>query len=169
MLWFGASLVLLALAIGSHFVGESALLDQVFRLAGLGLLIGWYFAQCKPQVQYVKMTCGEAYTRRGWAMPLLAAMGFFAAVLVVVLAVFIVTYEPTPEDVAEIVHPLILAEWEQQPNKPAGIDRITLTADSEDTFVGHIETTFEGRPTRLPLRVYLDGEFIHWQIGAPEE
>ncbi|WP_330834793.1 hypothetical protein [Piscinibacter sp.] len=74
-------------AIASGIWAESKALDGLSRIAGLILLIAWYYASGKPQQGYVLARFGKNYPRRGWAKPLLlavvAVVGFVVALGVV--------------------------------------------------------------------------------------
>jgi len=80
--------ILLMVLLGA-FLPESKTMDQLSRIAGLALLIGWYVTNGKTQVAFVKQRFGKTYPRRGWGKPiglaLLALLGLFAAVFVVLL------------------------------------------------------------------------------------
>lgn len=56
----------------------------VQRIAGIGLLLGWYFSNGRYQASYVKARFGSDYPRKGWGKPLLfAVLVFVAAILVI--------------------------------------------------------------------------------------
>jgi hypothetical protein len=89
-LWCIVSLGFLLVMVGlGAFLPESKTLDQLSRIAGLALLIGWYVTNGKVQVAFVKQRFGKDYPRRGWGKPiglaLLAILALFAVVFVVVL------------------------------------------------------------------------------------
>jgi uncharacterized membrane protein YfcA len=60
----------------------------LLRLCGFVLLLSWYFASGKPQLEFVKSRYGKKYPRKGWAQPLLIAVG---AVIGFVLVVGVIT------------------------------------------------------------------------------
>ncbi len=68
----------------SIFMPEPEKLDAFSRLGGLVLLIAWYYAIGKSQQTYVAARFGKLYPRRGWAIPLVAALG----VVVVLFSLF---------------------------------------------------------------------------------
>jgi hypothetical protein len=73
--------------------------------------------------------------------------------------------EPSPEELAAEVKPLILEEWKKQPGlKDATIQRISLTHKGGGLYFGFIEATLDGHPERLPLEVVVDRKTIRWQI-----
>jgi hypothetical protein len=79
--WFYISVAFLAFTLVSVFI--PAIPDGIFRLAGLGLLLGWYFSLGKKQIKYVKDSWQDRYQRKPWTKPLLIAfsclIGLFAA------------------------------------------------------------------------------------------
>jgi hypothetical protein len=60
------------------------------RLSSFGLLLGWYYALGKPQVDFVKSRYGKDYPRKGWAQPLLIALGVIVGFVFAIAAVAIV-------------------------------------------------------------------------------
>jgi hypothetical protein len=64
-----------------------AIVDRLGRIGGFALLITWYYSIGKSQQAYVFGRFGKTYPRRGWTVPLLVAVGIFAA-LIAVVAVF---------------------------------------------------------------------------------
>jgi hypothetical protein len=85
----------LGLLVGSVVVAmllpDSKGVDAAMRAVGLGLLVGWYVSCGKVQAKLVKERFGTTYPRRGWALPILAAIGgivaFFVLVVVIGLAI----------------------------------------------------------------------------------
>jgi hypothetical protein len=71
--WFYVSVAFLAFTLISVFI--PAIPDGIFRNAGLGLLLGWYFSLGKKQIKYVKDTWQDRYHRKSLARPLLIAFG----------------------------------------------------------------------------------------------
>jgi hypothetical protein len=58
----------------------------LFKLAPIGLLLGWYFSLAAKQIRYVKETWQNRYVRRPWEKPLIIAFscligGFIVFVL----------------------------------------------------------------------------------------
>jgi len=83
-------IAVLVLMFGSLFLGllvpESKGIDAATRLLGLAMLVSWYVSVAKVQAKLVKERFGKDYPRRGWAVPILATIGIFIA-LVLVFAV----------------------------------------------------------------------------------
>jgi hypothetical protein len=55
----------------------------LLRLSGFALLLAWYYASGKPQVDFVKTRYGKDYPRKGWGQPILIAVGALIAFFVV--------------------------------------------------------------------------------------
>ncbi len=89
--WAIGSLVFLilmvVLAVWSD--GRSAV-DALTRVAGLALLITWYYSNGKAQQAYVLARFGKTYKRRGWGFALLCAVAACAGFLVVAALIGIV-------------------------------------------------------------------------------
>jgi len=60
-------------------------LNPIVGVIGLGLLLGWYFTQGKPQIKYVKETLPAGYARRSWGTPL--GIGVAGVIVYLALAV----------------------------------------------------------------------------------
>lgn len=88
-IWFFATLGYLALTLVGDFL--LPIPETIYRAAGIGLLVGWYFSVATRQVDYVKGQLQSAYVRKSWGAPLLVALGallgFMAAALGVGLIV----------------------------------------------------------------------------------
>jgi hypothetical protein len=50
-------------------------MPALLRLTSFGLLLAWYFASGKPQMNFVKSRYGGEYPRKGWGRPILIAIG----------------------------------------------------------------------------------------------
>lgn len=79
-----------AISVASIFMVESKGFEVLARLGGLVLLIVWYYAMGKSQQTYVAARFGKDYPRRGWAIPLLSAIGIFVGLMIVVFVVAMV-------------------------------------------------------------------------------
>jgi hypothetical protein len=75
--------------------------------------------------------------------------------------------EPSPEEIAGEVKPLILEEWKNSPALgQATIERIALTHQGGGRYSGFIDARLGGQRERLSLEVVLDRETIRWQVEA---
>ena len=83
--WFYVSVTYLVFAFVTTFI--PVIPDGLFRLAAIGILLGWYFSLGKKQIKYVKETWQDSYERKRWKKPLLIAfgcsIGMFVALFVV--------------------------------------------------------------------------------------
>jgi len=57
--------------------------EGLFRLAPIGLLLGWYFGLGKRQIRYVKETWRDRYKRKPWNKPLLIAFSILIGTFIV--------------------------------------------------------------------------------------
>lgn len=64
-------------------IRDAAIVDKLGRVGGIALLITWYYAIGKSQQTFVFGRFGKNYPRRGWTVPLLAAVGVLAGLVVV--------------------------------------------------------------------------------------
>jgi uncharacterized membrane protein len=91
--WIFATAMLLLLTIAlSVLLPEAPGVDIGTRVAGLAILLGWYFSVAKAQRLYVEARYGKTYPRKSWLQPLLLGVlgvGAFLA-LVFVIAVLVV-------------------------------------------------------------------------------
>lgn len=68
--------VVVATTLLAYFpVPSSKTLDNISTFSGLILLIVWYYAIGKSQQNHVAARFGKTYPRRGWAIPILTAIG----------------------------------------------------------------------------------------------
>ena len=79
--WFYVSIAYLGFALVTIFI--PAIPEGLFRLAAIGLLLGWYFSLGKKQIIYVKETWRDGYERKPWKKPLLIAFGWLIGAFVV--------------------------------------------------------------------------------------
>jgi len=63
------------LFVAAAFLPPIRAMPGLFRLTGFALLLGWYFASAKPQMNFVKLRYGTEYPRKGWGQPILIAVG----------------------------------------------------------------------------------------------
>jgi len=85
----GCGVFTIASSIFAVLLPESSVLNTLFRLSGLVLLLTWYYANGKEQVEHVKQRFGDGYPRRSWAVPL--SLGF-AAVFALLILAFLVAF-----------------------------------------------------------------------------
>jgi hypothetical protein len=57
--------------------------ELFFRLARLGLLLGWYFNLGRDQIKYVNEAWGYGYERKPWTKPLITALCCLVATFIV--------------------------------------------------------------------------------------
>jgi hypothetical protein len=67
--------LLLSPAFGAILHPHNRAIPLFNRLCSFVLLLSWYFASGKPQVDFVKSRYGKQYPRKGWSQPLLIAFG----------------------------------------------------------------------------------------------
>lgn len=87
-----------AIMVSALFLPPSKNIDRLTNLSGFVLLIGWYYSIGKSQQTYVAQRFGKTYPRRGWAIPLVSALGiaivyigFFALVAIVLVATGVIS------------------------------------------------------------------------------
>jgi hypothetical protein len=87
----GSAAYLVLLTIISMALPDSKALDALTKVAGLALLIAWYYANGKAQQSHVLARFGAGYPRRGWGRPLslalLAYVGYLAVAVAIALLV----------------------------------------------------------------------------------
>ncbi len=87
---FGSIAFIVATTLLSLFMAPSSkTLENISNFSGLILLVVWYYAIGKSQQNHVAARFGKTYPRRGWAIPILTAIGiavlFFALLMVLVI------------------------------------------------------------------------------------
>jgi hypothetical protein len=84
-------LVLVVVSVAAALLPDSKAVDGLSRIVMFALLLSWYYTSGRPQAALIKARFGTHYPRRGWAKPLLLAVGalvgFIAAMVIVGLAV----------------------------------------------------------------------------------
>ncbi|HEX3059027.1 MAG TPA: hypothetical protein VHP62_06660 [Usitatibacter sp.] len=80
-IWLGVSIVML---LATLFTG----------ILGFLYIIVWYFAWQRPQAQFIRERWGKNYPRKGWSVALLAALGIYIAVVVVLTMVIMALAPP---------------------------------------------------------------------------
>lgn len=94
----GSIAFLVAIMVSALFIPPSKIIDRLSNLSGLVLLIVWYYTIGKSQQTYVAERFGKTYPRRGWAIPLLSAVGisiayigFFALVAILLVSAGVIS------------------------------------------------------------------------------
>jgi uncharacterized membrane protein YfcA len=75
---------IIGLSVAGAFLPSNKAIPGIVRLCGFVLLVSWYFASGKPQLEFVKERYGKDYPRKGWAQPLLIAVGAIIGFILVV-------------------------------------------------------------------------------------
>jgi uncharacterized membrane protein YfcA len=75
---------IVGLSVAGAFLPSNKTMPALVRLFGFVLLLSWYFASGKPQLEFVKSRYGKQYPRKGWAQPLLIAVGVLIGAVIVV-------------------------------------------------------------------------------------
>ncbi len=75
----GTIAFIVAAMICDLFIPPSKTIDNVSGFGGLALLLVWVTTMGKSQHRYVAERFGKTYPRRGWAIPLLIALGITIA------------------------------------------------------------------------------------------
>jgi hypothetical protein len=158
---------LLQLVVGiSAIVLVACLVDLHWRMAQDGALLRDMLLVLTglPTIFYIRSRWDRA---RG---PVLGIVGA-SAVLVTVMSISnrlgAAPYQPTSEELAAEVKPLILQEWKETPGlEQTTIQSISLVPKGEGRYSGSIEAMIDGQASRLALEVVLDRETIRWKINA---
>lgn len=167
--WFWITLGFMFAVIASMPLPQSTAVDLVFRAVGLGLLVGWYFNQGKPQIKLVKEQFGKDYQKRGWLLVLPAGFAATLGFMVVAIAVGLLTYSMTPEELADSVEPVIIEQWESNPEiRSATLHSLTLKQTVGDVYHGQIEATINGDRLLIPIQVDNSGLRTAWELGVPK-
>jgi uncharacterized membrane protein YfcA len=66
--------IIIGLSVAAAFLPYNKAFPGLLRLCGLSLLLGWYFASGKPQVDFVKSRYGKDYPKKRWGQPILIAV-----------------------------------------------------------------------------------------------
>lgn len=165
MVWFWVTIAFLIVNLGTLFAPETKAIEGIMRLAGLALLLGWYFTQGRSQAKYVKETLHDDYVKKRWGLPLLAGFGAVGAYVAVIFVVAMVAYRPDANSLASQVKPLILQEWQKKPQlQGASIQNVTLAHQGGNVYTGFVDAVFGGQPERLSLEVVVEGGNLRWQV-----
>lgn len=115
MVWFWATIVFLIFILGSVVLPQTKHSEDAQRMVGAGLLLGWYFSQGRPQVQFVKETYSKGYVKKPWGPPMLIAISCFLGYFAVCVLLFALTDQSDPEELAAETKQVILKEWKSKP------------------------------------------------------
>ncbi len=86
--WMAIYIVtVLGFSVAAAAMPNNKAIPGILRLCGFVLLLSWYYASGKPQLDFVKSRYGKQYPRKGWAQPLLIAVGVIIGFVFVVGAV----------------------------------------------------------------------------------
>jgi hypothetical protein len=68
-------MTIIAFIVAGALLPNNKAIPGILRLCGFALLLAWYYASGRPQMNLVKSRYGKDYPRRGWAQPILIAVG----------------------------------------------------------------------------------------------
>jgi hypothetical protein len=163
------TVALLVLHAGALFVTHSDAMNLYIQTGFVGILVGWYFTIGRTQARYIKAERPD-YVKKGWGVPLLAALCVWGAYLGILFSIMNATYRWNPNVLAEEVKPSILEEWHKSPElRDASIQRVTLNHKEGNRYTGFVDATLGGRPERLTLEVELVGDEITWKVEPLDE
>jgi hypothetical protein len=167
--WVWATAVLLGVNAATVLLPDSRLLNRLFPLAGLVLLLAWYFVLGREQVRVVSDTVGTDYEQRRWGWPIAVATAAVLAYIALIAGLVFFVYEPSPAEVADEIRPQLLAEWRAQPAlRDAMIRAIELTPAGDGRYTGWVDATFGGVPVRLTLTARVHFDTLEWEVKLPE-
>jgi hypothetical protein len=96
---------------------------------------------------------------------IIGASALLTIVAVVASTTGAISHDPSPEELAAEVKPLILQEWKKSSGlEKATIQNVSLVAKGGGHYSGSIEATLDGQPERLLLEVVLDRDTIRWEV-----
>lgn len=81
--------ILLLLILLSVALPESKQVGALTNFGGFILLLSWYFADGRKQMDFVNYSYGKTYDRRGWGLPVLCGIGGYLAVMAIAVVVAI--------------------------------------------------------------------------------
>lgn len=167
MIWLWVAVGGLLLAIVIYGVTDPSTTERPWSMPGWVLLLPWYFIQARPQVLFLKKAFGNNYPKKSWKAPLLAGVGALALWISISISISLTGAKGIdPKVMAEYVKPLILAEWQKQPEyRDTTIQDITLAHKSGNMFTGLINATINGKEERLILEITHDGKNLIWEVN----
>jgi hypothetical protein len=86
----GCIAAMVAMIVLTFIFPESKSIDRWTTFGGFVLLIAWYAASAREQIQFVTSGYGKDYVRRGWGKPFLYVLLTFVALMAVVIVVAVV-------------------------------------------------------------------------------
>lgn len=98
----GCLLATIGIGVFAGFLPDSRLIDAASRGANIGLLVAWYFANARPQIEHISRKFGTTYARRGWGKPIAYAVAAMLAFFICVVVLVVVT---SPSDVGAELTP----------------------------------------------------------------
>jgi len=82
--------ILVVLIVLTISMPESTLMGVLGNFGGFILLLTWYFANGRQQIDFVSFSYGKTYERRGWGIALLCGVGGYLVVIVIGIIVGII-------------------------------------------------------------------------------
>lgn len=176
LVWVFLMIILLVVVTFVPFLSSGPLPAGI----GVGLLAGWYFSQGKYQVDYVKRTFPNGYTKRPIYLALLA--GLLAFVIFLALLGFVsgaltrssgVSRDVIAQALAQDVKTSVVSEWRKHPELAnAAVERVSLSPQegSSTEYRGEVVATIDGQEQHLPIKVSFDPKtkMMSWKI-VPKE
>ena len=90
-LWaIGTVAFTIAMIVLAFFLPENNAINWLFKGAGLGFFVAWYMTSCKDQKDVITYRYGTDFTKRGWTVPVLCAVGVYIALVVAFVLVIMV-------------------------------------------------------------------------------
>ena len=166
-IWLWLTALFLLANLGAIFLPPSDVIDMVFQGGGIGLLASWYFSQGKPQAKLVREELGNQYEKRGLAIPVLTGLAGITVYFGLIFIFVMMTPNIDTKMLADDLRPAIVQQWAVTPGmENAPVHDVTLRHDSGNEYVGYIDTTLNGNPQRIGLRVTIQPEGVAWQTEA---
>lgn len=163
--WVWLTVGLLGLDLALVGLANWGLGDKRIVFGGGAVLVFWYFIHGRGQIGYVADRHGRKYARKGWAGPLLAAVGGLVAYYLLCVAVAAATHTPDVARVTADTKQAILADWAGKPGlRGATIDALDLAHAGGNTYTGLAAVTVDGRTEQLTVDVVDDETSLVWHL-----
>ena len=171
MFWFFLVIVICVVA---AFV--PAIPKEAQTPLGIGLLVGWYYSQGKPQIQYVKDNFPGGYKKRSIYLALLiglVAVVVFLTALAFAAGALARSKGASPTEIAaalsQDVKTSVETEWRKRPEfAKATVERVTLSPveNSPNEYKGEVVGRLEGAEQHLPIQVFYEPgtKQMRWKI-----